>query len=263
MAPLVVVAATAFGACNGCSATTAPDIAEQLSGPSELEQGRPDHYRLVVTNIGSLAAATVTARMTFSASVTLDTRLNTATGRRDLKSPKNCTCVAAPVKSLTCLANNVLSGQTRTFLSDLRAPSSGSAQGAFTWTAAVPGDLNTANNTATPVMQFGTFTPNANQAFPTAMALWVAMGKKSVLENPMTGNPGILAFDAYGEGAGSMDAPVTWHATVVGPGLNIKINSAMYQAAVDMNLTPFSSRCFQGMGCWTGLQDWYEVRVCF
>lgn len=264
---LTVLACAGVALCHASHAT-APDIAVQFTGPAELELGRADHFRLSVTNLGSQVAASVSATMAFPPGVELATRLNTATGRYDLKVPANCSYSATPVKRLTCLANNVAVGgsDTRTYVIDLRAPTSGAMVGQFSWTATTTGDGNPANNSAVWTTTFGNFAPNLGLDFNAnpMLSYWVALGRKSVLDNPMTRPSGSWTLDANGEGSGTMQGtPVTWKATKVGSGLNLKVNSAMYAPAVELNLTPFNSRCYQGMGYWTGLHDSYEVRVCY
>lgn len=260
----IVAFALAIAFTQGAQAQTAPDVAVQFTGPTELELGRPDHFRLSVTNHGSAVAPTTASTMIFPPGVELDTRLNTATGRQIPKVPVNCSYAVTPSKRLTCLANNVAVGETRTYLVDLRAPLNGATIGAFTWTTVAAGDTQLVDNTVTFNTLFGNFAPNLGLNFPASLTFWVALGKKSVLENPMTRPSGVIAFDANGQGSGTMQSsPVTWSVMKVGNGINVKVNSSMYAPAVEWNLTPFSSRCYQGMGYWTALQDWYEVRACY
>lgn len=262
---LTLFALAAAALAGGVHAqTTAPDISVQFTGPTELELGRPDHYRLSVTNSGSAYAPTVSSTMIFPPGVELDTRLNTATGRYDPKVPANCSYAVTPSKRLTCLANNVAVGETRNYVIDLRAPLTGATIGAFTWTTVAAGDLNPGNNTVTFSTTFGNFAPSVGFNFPATLTYWTAIGRRSVLDNPMTRPSGLMTLDANGEGSGIMQGtPVTWKVTKVGNGINIKVNSSMYAPATEWNLTPFNSRCWQGMGYWTGMQDWYEQRACY
>lgn len=257
--------ALACAAFSVSAQSTAPDVAVAVTGPAELESGRPDRFRLSVTNLGNQVATSVSTVMIFPPGVELDTRLNTATGRQDPKVPVNCSYAVLPSKRLTCLANNVAAGgsDTRSYNIDLRAPANGATIANFTWVASTVGDNNLANNSITHSTTFGNFAPNVGLAFPATLTYWVTMGRKTLLEGPMTRPSGTWAVDANGEGSGGMGVPVTWKATKVGSGLSIQINSAMYAPAVDMNLTPLNSRCFQGLGYWTGLRDSYEVRVCY
>lgn len=247
----------------GAWAQTSPDMSVQFTGPVELQLGRADHYKLSVTNLGSAVAPTTSSTMTFPPGVELDTKINTATGKAVPKVPTNCSYSVTPAKRLTCLANNVAVGETRNFTIDLRAPLTSAVVGTFTWTTTAAGDLNSSNDTASHDTLFGSFSPNTNLNFPATLTYWVAMGRKNVLDNPMTRPSGVMAVDANGDGVGSMGVPVTWKATKVGTGLSVQIHSSMYSPAVDMNLTPFNSHCYQGMGYWTGLQDSYEVRMCY
>lgn len=262
--PVSTFLAAIVALAGAAHAQTAPDVAVQFTGPAELELGRADHYRLSVTNHGSAVAPTTASTMIFPPGVELDTRRNTATGRMDPKVPVNCTYAVTPSKRLTCLANNVAVGETRSFVIDLRAPLSGSTVGALTWTTVAAGDQHLTDNTVTFNTLFGNFAPILGLSFPVTLTYWTALGRKNVLDNPMTRPSGVLTFDANGEGGGTMQgSPVSWRITTVGNGINVKVNSSMYAPAVEWNLTPFNSRCFQGMGYWTGLHDSYEVRACY
>ena len=263
----LTIAAAVIGNAAWAQSTPPNDIMVTFTGPDELQIGRADHFKLSITNMGANPAASVSTTMTFPPGVELDTKLNTATGKYVAKVPTNCSYTTVPVKKLTCLANNVATtGDTRNYVIDLRVPLSGAGISTFTWTATVAGDVDLNNNTASWNTIYGSFLPNNGLDFtlnPT-LTYWVALGRKNVLDNPMTRPSGALALDLNGEGTGWMQTtPVTWKAVKVGTGINVKVNSAMYAPAVEWNLTPFNSHCFQGMGYWTGLQDSYEVRACY
>ena len=61
----LTIALAAATLAGGARAQTAPDMSVQFTGPTELELGRPDHFRLSVTNNGSAVAPTVSSTMTF------------------------------------------------------------------------------------------------------------------------------------------------------------------------------------------------------
>lgn len=245
--------------------TLRPDIAVLLTGPSELQVGLADHFKLAVRNDGHAAASNVVVTMTLPPGATLDTAINTATGKPYFKVPASCSFVnGTTVKTLTCNFASVAVGETQGKVVDFRAPGTGAGIAAFTFTAVTPNDTNAANDSATLNTTYGQFAPNLGLNFPATFTYWVALGKKSVLVNPMNQPSGAIAVDANGDGAGTMQTtPVTWKATKVGNGINVKINSSMYAPAVEWNLTPFNSHCYQGMGYWTGLRDSYEVRACY
>jgi hypothetical protein len=262
--PLRALALAAALLAGPASATTYPDIAVQFTGPTELELGRPDRFKLTLTNLGSAEAVSVTATMVFPPGVELDRRYNTATGRMDLKVPAGCTYSTTPSKRLTCTGSRVaVNGDFRSFVVDLRAPTSGPAMGNFTWTASTAGDPNPSNNSATLVTQFGNFLPNLGLNFPATLYYWDSRGKTALLETPFPRTPGQWAVDANGDGSGSMGVPVVWKATKAGNNLRMRIDSAMYQPAMEGELTPLNSRCYQGLAYWTGLQASYEMRICY
>jgi hypothetical protein len=264
---LTIAAAAVIGNASWAQSTPPNDIEVSFTGPAEVQIGRADHFRLKVKNIGANPAASVSTTLIFPPGVELDTKLNTATGKYVPKVPTNCSYSVTPVKKLTCLANNVATtSDDRNFVIDLRVPLTGSAVTTFTWTATAAGDTNLNNNTASWDTVYGSFLPNNGLDFSQNPTLWSwgIAGRKNVLDSPMTGRPNQIALDANGEGSGmSGSVPVTWKATKVGTGLNVKVHTSMYSPAIDMNLTPFSSRCFQGMAYWTGLQDTGEVRMCY
>jgi hypothetical protein len=243
--------------------TLRPDIAVSFTGPSELELGLADHFKLSVTNEGYAAAINVVAVMTLPPGTTLDTAINTATGKPYFKVPSSCTFVnGATSKQLTCNFASVAVGETQSKVIDLVAPASGAAVGAFTFTTTTPNDVNAANNSTTLLTTFGHFAPNLGLAFPANMPFWVAMGRKNVLDNPMTRPSGTFTLDANGFGI-AVSGQANAQMVKVGNGINVKLYDLSGTMTSEWNLTPHSSRCYQGMGYWVRLQDSYGVRICY
>lgn len=259
------VAGAACAAAGSASAQNQlrPDIAVSFTGPSELELGLADHFTLSVKNEGYAVASNVAAVMTLPPGTTLDTAINTATGKPYFKVPSSCTLVnGTPSKQLTCNFASVAVGETQSKVIDLVAPATGAAVGAFTFTTTTANDVNTANNTATLLTTFGHFAPNVGLSFPANMPFWVAMGRKNVLDNPMTRPSGTFTLDANGGGpavVGQANAQMV----KVGSGINVKLYDMSGTMTSDWNLTPFNSHCYQGTGYWVRLQDSYGVRICY
>ena len=102
-------------------------------------------------------------------------------------------------------------GETPNFTIDLRAPPTSAMVGTRTWTTSTAaGDVNSNSDMALHDTLFGNFSPKTNLNFPATLTFWLAMGKKNVLENPMTRPSGVMAVDANGDGSGSMGTPVPW-----------------------------------------------------
>ena len=240
-----------------------PDIAVSFTGPSELELGLADHFTLSVKNEGYAVATNVAAVMTLPPGTTLDTAINTATGRPYFKVPSSCTFVNGTTsKQLTCNFASVAVGETQSKVIDLAAPATSASVGAFTFTATAANDVNLANNTATLLTTFGHFAPNLGLTFPANMPWWVAMGRKNVLDNPMTRPSGTFVLDANGVGA-AVTGMANAQVVKVGNGINVKLYDMSGVLSSDWNLTPFNSHCYQGLGYWVRLQDSYGVRICY
>ena len=240
-----------------------PDIAVSFTGPSELELGLADHFKLSVKNEGYAVATNVVAVMTLPPGTTLDTAINTATGRPYFKVPTSCTFVNGTTsKQLTCNFASVAVGETQSKVIDLTAPPTGASVGAFSFTATTPNDANPANDTATLLTTFGNFAPNLGLNFPANMPFWTAMGRKNVLDNPMNRPPPTFTLDANGYGT-AVSGQANAQVVKVGNGINVKLYDMSGMMTSDWNLTPFNSHCYQGMGYWVRLRDNYGVRVCY
>ncbi|MDH5540492.1 MAG: hypothetical protein OEY03_13915, partial [Rhizobacter sp.] len=111
-----------------------PDVAVQWSGPSELQLGRAEHYRLGVSNVGFAAAYNVLATLSLPSGVTVENK------------PAECVQQGQQVK---CNHSVIAVGETKTATIDLRAPTSGTTQAQLTFTASASGDNRQANNSAT------------------------------------------------------------------------------------------------------------------
>lgn len=256
-----------LGAAAGTLAqTTQPDVVTTLTGPADLQVGRSARWVLSVTNIGYASAAQTRTTIVLPQGMSLDSRVSLTSPNGYLAVPKNCTYVAT-TRTLTCAADNVATtGDVRNFNLDLQAPNAPTVLTLTATTAVISGasDANLANNSATTSTLLGNFTPSVS--FPlTGARMWMCPGKRELLECTYSIPNWALDLDANGQSIVSGVVRLS-ASSVPGSGTFAMQQYGTYgQLTYSWNLTPYSSRCFQGpvTSYVTGDPYPYEGRVCY
>lgn len=265
---LLILSAAACAAAqpSTTSNTPKPDVVTTLSGPADLQVGRSARWVLSVTNTGHASALQTRTTIVLPAGMSLDTRVSLTSPNGYLAVPKNCSYVSTS-RTLTCAADNIATtSDVRTFNLDLQAPDAPAVLTLTASTAVVSGapDANLANNSATASTLLASFTPSVT--FPlTGARMWMCPGKRELLECPTHIPNWALDLDANGQMVASGVVRLAASSPPGSGSFVMQQYGTSGQLTYSWNLTPYSSRCFQGpvTSYVTGDPYPYEGRVCW